>query len=97
MKFLISIGFVLVLVQICAAQNTRFIVDVVSYTGDTLTEQNFNVLCRGTIVNNLRHVLTPASCVQPFLNPLRIGIVGRVTFNATHENIHLCKQDDSSR
>lgn len=91
MKFILATIFAIGFFQICTAQNLampRFIVDVVSFAGESLNETNFYVLCKGTIVNNLRHVLTPASCVQPHLNPLRVGIIGRVTVNATFEQRH---------
>jgi hypothetical protein len=91
MKIIFTI-FLIGFLQFCSAQNLampRFMVDVVSFTGDNINETNFAILCKGTIVNNLRHVLAPATCVQPHINPLRVGVVGRVTVNATFEQIHI--------
>lgn len=80
----------------CLAQTTpqnptRFIVDIVTYqTGPLNNETVTQFQCHATYFRD-RHVLTAASCVQPFILNTPIGVVARATENDTFSDTQFCE------
>lgn len=61
----------------------RFIVEVVTFTGDTTFNDTNSVFqCHATYFRE-RHVLTAASCVTHRRDSDRIGVIARAIYNAT--------------